>query len=480
MGRGCGEGGRWSEAADRLRAVARDAVRACHAAAAIERLCRIERGRLVVGDRALSLRGSGRLVLIAFGKAAPEMFDGINRAIGETAVRRPLRAMVIAPRISGRRPAGSGAASGRWITSRLSGGHPVPSPGSYRAGREALLLASGLRARDDVIFLASGGGSALMAAPLAPFLGRREKTELHRYLIVSGAPIGAINAVRRHLSAVKGGRLAAAARRAKTQTTLVLCDVDPERFDEVASGPTRPDPTTLADMIAVVDRYGLPTLLPDGVLTGLRSGTLPETPKPGDRIFRRCSAHLVLSNHDLRDAAVRHGLAQGLASEAMPLDLTGPVEAGAEIVARAIEGAPPGTRLLVMGGEVVTSPGGGGRGGRAQELALRLALRMRGLSMRPWAFLAIGSDGVDGNSPAAGGQVDWTTLERARRARVDPSAALATADSHRVLAKLGDAIVLPPTGTNVRDLYLLLTGEIAGARRGVRRAAGDRGPSSSG
>ena len=364
--------------------------------------------------------------------------------------------------------------------SRVTGGHPLPSPGSYRAGREALRLASGLRASDDVVFLASGGGSALMAAPLAPFLGNREKTELHRYLVVSGAPIGSINTVRRHLSAVKGARLAAAARRAKTQTTLVLCDVDPERFDEVASGPSLADPTTLDDMIAVIDRHGLPTLIPPGVLQGLRDGSLPETPKPGDAIFRRSGAHLILSNRDLRDAAVRHGLAQGLPTEAMPRDLTGPVEQGVEIVARAIEAAPPGTRLLVMGGELVTSPSGPGRGGRAQEMALRLALRMEGLSMRPWAFLAIGSDGVDGNSPAAGGLVDWTTLERARRARLDPPAALEAADSHRLLHQLRDTIVLPPTGTNVRDLYLLLTGGIAGARRLVRRSAADRAPSSPG
>lgn len=477
--KGSGGSDRWDAGAERLRTVAREAVRACHAGEAVQRFCRIERGRLVVGDRALSLRGRGRLVLIAFGKAAAEMSDGIMKTMGEAAVDRPLRTMVIAPRAAEREPA-RGSVPEWWNKSRLTGGHPLPSPGSYRAGRETLRLASGLRANDDVIFLASGGGSALMAAPLAPFLGNREKTELHRFLVVSGAPIGSINTVRRHLSAVKGGRLAAAARRAKTQTTLVLCDVDPERFDEVASGPSLPDPTTLDDMIAVIDRHGLPALLPPGVLQGLRDGSLPETPKRGDAIFRRSSAHLILSNQDLRDAAVRQGLAQGLPTEAMPRDLTGPVEQGVEIVARAIEAAPPGTRLLVMGGELVTSPAGAGRGGRAQETALRLALRMERLSLRPWAFLAIGSDGVDGNSPAAGGLVDWTTLERARRARLDPSAALEAADSHRLLDRLRDTIVLPPTGTNVRDLYLLLTGGIAGARRRVRRAAEDRAPSSPG
>jgi glycerate-2-kinase len=265
--------------------------------------------------------------------------------------------------------------------------------------------------------------------------------------------------VRKHLSALKGGRLALAARRARSLTTLVVCDVDPERFEDVASGPSLPDRTTLDDMVGVIARHGLAPALPRKVLEALRAGRLPETPKPGHPAFRRARALMILSNRDLRSAAVRSGLARGLSAEALATEITGPVAEAAELMARAIEASPPGTRLLVMGGEPVTTPSGPGAGGRAQELALRLALRMAGLSARPWAFLTCGSDGVDGNSPAAGAYADATTLLRARGARLDAARALADSDSHAFFSKLGDAITLAPTGTNVRDLFLLLTGE---------------------
>jgi hydroxypyruvate reductase len=142
----------------------------------------------------------------------------------------------------------------------------------------------------------------------------------------------------------------------------------------------------------------------------------------------------------------------------MPTEITGGIEEAVEMVARAIEGAPTGLRLLVLGGEVRTAPMAPGTGGRAQELALRLALRMRGLSVRGWAFLACGSDGRDGNSPAAGAAVDATTLERAEALKLDPQKVLARADAWRFFHKLGDDLTTGPTATNVRDLYLLLTG----------------------
>jgi glycerate-2-kinase len=309
-----------------------------------------------------------------------------------------------------------------------------------------------------VVALVSGGGSSLMAMPLAPFLTAAQKSALHRVLVASGAPIGSINTVRKHLSAVKGGRLALAAHRARSLTTMVLCDVDSDRFEEVASGPTTPDRTTLDDMVAVIDRHGLAPALPDRILDALRRGRLPETTKPHDPAFRRARAHLLLSNADLRNAAVRAGLTRGLAAEAMPNELTGSVDEAVELVARAIEGAPTGLRLLVLGGETRTVPAAIGLGGRAQEFALRLALRMRNLSMRGWAFLAAGSDGVDGQSPAAGAFVDATTLDRAAAQRLDAARTLARAETWRFFHRLGDDVVTGPTATNVRDLYLLLTG----------------------
>ncbi len=455
-----------------LRAIAADAISACDAAAAVHRVCRPDSERLTIGNRSISLRAGAGVMVIAFGKAAPAMIEGLVNSIRQAGGKRPVRGLIIAPRDGSR----TARAEARFRIRRLLGDHPVPMRNSFRCGREALRFAAGAGPKDDLIFLASGGGSALMAAPLAPFVTSAEKSTLHRFLIVSGAPIAAINTVRKHLSAVKGGRLAAAARRARTQTTLVLSDVGPESYEEVASGPSLPDPTTIDDMVAVIDRHGLPTIIPHKVLEGLRRGRLPETPASGDPIFRRSRAHLVLSNRDLRQAAGRAGRARGLAVESMPHDLVGRVEEGAETIARAIEAAPPGTRLLVMGGEMVNQPLRTGQGGRAQELALRLALRMQRLSARPWSFLAIGSDGIDGQSPAAGAFVDATTLDRAGGRKIDPEAALQRSNSYRFFKALGDEVVTGLTGTNLRDLYLLLTGDLALPDARVSDAGADRQP----
>ena len=451
-----------------LGVIAREALLACDPARAVERAVWSGADRLVIAGRPVHLKKRGRLLVVAFGKAAAGMLAGLLRRVAESGGRRPVVGLLVAP--AGAAPAATAGAPQpkRVRITRLVGEHPVPGARSFAAGRKALQILSRATAGDDVIFLVSGGGSALLAAPLAPILTPAEKTGLHRMLIAVGMPIGAINTVRKHLSAVKGGRLAVAARRAKSQTTLIMCDVDLERHADVASGPSLPDRTTLHDVVEVVARYGIAPALPLRLLEGLRRGRVPETPKPKEAVFRRSRSEVILSNRDLRNAAVRSGLARGLSAEAMPSEIVSPVEEAVEMVARAIETAPPGTRLLVMGGEARTVPSGTGTGGRAQELALRLAVRMSGLGSRPWAFLAIGSDGIDGNSPAAGAFVDATTLERARAARLDPAKALRSSDSHGFFKRLGDAVVTGPTGTNVRDLYLLLTGDAGAARRGAR------------
>jgi glycerate 2-kinase len=477
-----------SEATARLRVIAVEAIRSCDAGRALDRaLGRAsggDRNAVVLAGRPVRLAAPGRILVLACGKAAAPMHEAFVERLRAAGARRPVQSLVIAPAppeqdaprrgAAARRPARGRApreepADRRGSApdapplpslrvSRLTAEHPAPGSGSFRAGRAALRFMGAARPADDVVALVSGGGSSLLALPLAPFLTPAQKTGLHRVLVASGAPIASINVVRKHLSAVKGGRLAVAAYRARSLTTMVLCDVDTERFEEVASGPTTPDRTTLDDMVAVIDRHGLATAIPDRVLDALRSGRLPETPKPKDPAFRRARAHLLLSNADLRHAAVRAGLTRGLAAEAMPTEVTGPVEEAVELVARAIEGAPTGLRLLVLGGETRTAPAVAGAGGRAQEFALRLALRMRNLSVRGWAFLAAGSDGIDGRSPAAGASVDATTLDRAAALGLDAQRALARAESWRFFHRLGDGLVTGPTTTNVRDIYLLLTG----------------------
>ncbi len=441
---------------------------ACDPALAVERAVRMGAGRIVLCNRPVLLNRKGRLIVVALGKAAPRMVEGLMARVGQTEMKRTIRGLLVSPRDDSRQrppaaPAGLASAHGE---------HPIPGRSSFAAARKALALLSRAGERDDVVFLVSGGGSALLASPLTPYLNAAQKAGLHRVLLASGAPIGSINTVRKHLSAVKGGRLAVAARRARSQTTLVVCDVDPERYEEVASGPSLADRSTLEDMVSIIDRYGFATALPVRILEALRAGRLPETPKPGERVFRKSRSQMILSNRDLRNAAVRTGLSQGLSAEAHPYEVIGPVEESVESVARAIEAAPPGTRLLVLGGEVLNVPSGPGMGGRAQEFALRLVLRMSGLPARPWAFLACGSDGRDGNSPAAGAFADSSTLDRALATRLDPAKALRDSQSYRFFKRLKNDVTLPPTGTNVRDIYLLLTGDPLPATR----AKGSSGP----
>ncbi len=475
-----------------LRAIARDAVATCDAGRAVRRAVALKPGVVMVAGHPLRNTSAARIAVLSVGKAAVPMYEAFLARLAESGTRRPVAGLVIAPKGAARpvhpapaaaAPATDAATSGalaksttgsrggkaaarggrkppalRVTTTFVAAEHPVPGPGSLRAGRAALRFMAAARSGIDVVALVSGGGSALMAAPLAPFVNAAEKTALHRILVISGAPIGAINTVRKHLSAVKGGRLAVAARRARSLTTLMVSDVDAGQEDDVASGPTVADRTTLDDFVAVVDRYGLAPSLPVRVLEALRAGRLPETAKKKDPSLRRAAAEVLLRNADLRQAAVRAGLTRGLAAEAMPTEVTGTAETAVETVARAIEGAPTGLRLLVLGGEVRTAPAAPGTGGRAQELALRLAMRMRNLSVRGWAFLAAGSDGQDGSSPAAGACVDATTLDRARALRLDPDKALARGETWRFFHRLGDTYVTGPTGTNVRDLYMLLTG----------------------
>ena len=350
-----------------LRAIARDAVAACDAGRAVRRAVTVKPGVVLVAGRPLRATSTARIVVLSVGKAAVPMYEAFLARLAESGTRRPVAGLVIAPKGAARpvHPATAPAATAtdaaprggrkpparlRVTTTFVAAEHPVPGSASMRAGRAALRFMAAARPGSDVVALVSGGGSALMAAPLLPFVNAAEKSALHRILVISGAPIGAINTVRKHLSAVKGGRLAVAARRARSLTTLMVSDVDAGQEDDVASGPTVADRTTLDDFVAVIDRYGLAPSLPVRVLEALRAGRMPETAKKKDPALRRAAAEVLLRNADLRQAAVRAGLTRGLAAEAMPTEVTGTAETAVETVARAIEGAPTGLRLLVLGG----------------------------------------------------------------------------------------------------------------------------------
>ena len=340
----------------------------------------------------------------------------------------------------------------------LAGGHPLPDAGSLHAAERALALLGNAGEQDLVLFLVSGGGSALLERPVDARLSLDDLRELHRLLVGSGADIVAMNTVRKHLSGVKGGRLALRAGHSR-QLTLFISDVPPQHPETVASGPTFPDPTSASDLQTVLQRHDLVPRLPATLRALLRPGALPETPKPGHPAFARAQ-HVCLLDGDHAVAALRRRAeAAGMQVETAPAEVgdASVDEAADALLARLAalrRRHPDGPVAVVAGGELsVPLPPQPGVGGRNQQFALACALRSQD---QPIAVLSAGTDGVDGNSPAAGAVADGDTLARAAAAGFDPRAQLHRCDAHPLFAALGDALVTGPTGTNVRDLRILV------------------------
>ena len=312
-----------------------------------------------------------------------------------------------------------------------------------------------------MLCLVSGGGSALLPAPVAG-VTLAEKQAVTRLLLEAGATINELNAVRKHLSGLKGGQLARVAAPAPV-VALLLSDVLGDPLDVIASGPTAPDPTTFADALAVLDGFALRDRVPVSARRHLEAGaagTVAETPKPGDPLFERVTNCVIGNNGLVTEAAAREAARLGFP----PLVLTGRLQGEAREVARVFaailaesaQSARPVGRpaCLLATGETTVTVRGPGKGGRCQEFALALA---PALSALPGVVvLAAGTDGSDGPTDAAGALVDWTTLERARARALDPRAALAANDAYHFFAGLGDLVVTGPTGTNLLDLYLAL------------------------
>jgi hydroxypyruvate reductase len=333
-------------------------------------------------------------------------------------------------------------------------GHPVPDERGLAASARLLELARSAREDDLVLFLVSGGGSALTPAP-APPITLAEKQEITRLLLASGATIGELNAVRKHLSLFKGGQLARAAHPADV-LTLALSDVIGDPLDVIASGPTAPDPTTFADAREVLARRGLTARVPPSVARRLEAGVrgeIAETPKPGDPLFGRVTNLVIGNNALVVDAAVAAAGGLGYRPHLATRELQGEArEIARDLVARARRLEPPA--CLIAGGETTVTVTGGGRGGRCQELALAAALELR--STDRITILAAGTDGTDGPTDAAGAIVDAGSIGRGAGAGVDARRALADNDAYRFLAASGDLIVSGPTGTNLLDLYVVL------------------------
>lgn len=343
----------------------------------------------------------------------------------------------------------------------IEAGHPVPDERGLDAARRIVDLVDDAEEGDLVVVLISGGGSALLTFP-ADGLSLSDLAKTNELLLRSGAPIAAMNAVRKHLDQLKGGQLARRAAPARV-LALILSDVPGDPLDVIASGPTVPDPTTYADAEQILQDYGLWDKVPPSVREHLArgaAGEAVETPKPGDPLFARVGNVLVGTGSMAAEAAVAEGEARGYHGLILTTTLVGEArEAGKVIASLAQEvvrfGRPvPPPGLLVAAGETTVTVRGGGKGGRNQELALSAAIGIAGLE--GVVVCALGTDGRDGPTSAAGAIVDGKTVDRANRSGINVHDALRQNDSHRALDASDDLVITGPTGTNVGDLCFVL------------------------
>jgi glycerate 2-kinase len=381
--------------------------------------------------------------VVAFGKAANEMAGALHEILqGEIAA-----GLAVAPTA----PA-SPVEHFRYVL----GSHPYPSTGSVEGAGAALDLVTGVSPDDLVIFLISGGGSALFEKPRAPEVTLADLIEFNKVLVTCGLPIEQINVLRKHISAVKGGRLASRAFPAQ-QLTIFISDV-PETLDSmVASGPTFPDASMVDECYALAADNNLTKRFPVRIRTYFEERSLEETPKPGDARFGRSHYFRLLSNRDAVASASEAARKMGLVTEVdrgLWDDDFRAVAAANSAALDDLAARHPGKAVcLVVGGEVTCPVTGHGIGGRNQALVLHAAGLVAG---RNRVVLSAGTDGLDGNSPAAGAVADGQTLTRAQAQGLDPARYLAESDSYHFFRALGDTIEVGYTGNNVRDIRLWL------------------------
>ena len=400
------------------------------------------------GKRTVDLTEFDSIVAIAFGKAAFAMADGLTRVLSPDF---PPEGILVVPAEPPRQLPG-------WKT--FVGGHPLPNAESFAAGSAILDLLSQCDDRMLIFFLISGGGSSLVEQPLDASMTLADFEQLHSALITCGASIEEINVIRRHVSATKGGRLATAAPKSM-KITLAISDVPGGEESALASGPTLPDPSTIEDAERVASDYSLLDTLPAALKAALENHPLPETPKAGDPAFARSSFSLVLGQHDLTHAAHHFCEAEGYVCICDNSTDNWPLEKAADYLLTVLRAQlelqkhenPRRPVAVLAAGEVSSPVNGDGIGGRNSAFVLTCVPKIVGEN---FTVLSAGTDGIDGNSPAAGAIADGQTAARAHAAGLDPAGFLKRSDAYNFFARLGDAIVTGPTGNNLRDLRILL------------------------
>ena len=400
------------------------------------------------------LADASRIFLLAAGKAALGMATEVAARLGPK-LHDALAIIPSSPVADDPEPRAGTSRAARNAIRFIAAGHPLPDASSQRAAAAALDFASHAGPGDLLLFALSGGASSLMAAPAAP-VTLADKIAINAALLGSGASIRELNIVRRHLSAIKGGGLLRACGGGRV-LSLILSDVAQNDLATIGSGPTAADPTTFAEAVGVLKRRGLWGRAPEAIRDRLErgaAGEIAETIKPGDPLLTRADNLVIGDNRVAVDAA-----ADAAAAAGYTVDRWRGLYGEADDVGRALSAhlvAMDGARICVVaGGEPVVTLRGRGRGGRAQQAALAMALELGrlGHERRIMALFA-GTDGIDGPTDAAGAFVSPRTVDRAREAGFEPGAALARNDAYPLFGALGDLLVTGPTGTNVSDIFI--------------------------
>ncbi len=413
---------------------------------AFDRHVDLTRGVLRMGEDLFDLDAYSRRFVVSIGKAANTMVEALSAKAGGLFEGIVASSVASEQQIRGYR--------------YFLGGHPTPNADSVLAAEAVLRALHTLDRNSLVLFMISGGGSSILEKPIDDEISLNDLIATYKALVLCGAPIAEINAIRKHLSAVKGGRLALAANGAQ-QVSLLISDVPDSMPDALASGPTMPDSTSVEDCRRIVEKHALLPQFPSSVRELFERDALEETPKSDDPVFARSRWWTILSNKFAVDAAAAEAARLGFAVEIDNSCDDWDYDRAAEyLVGRLRElrqNKPSQTKArvcLISGGEVtVKVTGESGVGGRNQQFALACAGRIAGENI---AVLSGGTDGIDGNSPAAGAVVDGTTASRAAAADLDVARSLSSFNAYPLFQTLGDVVITGPTGNNVRDLRILL------------------------
>lgn len=407
---------------------------------AFERHVECQRGVLRISEDLFDLNSFSRVSVIAIGKAAHTMVNALEMQAGSRFEG------IVASSVE----AGSQIAGFRYF----HGGHPTPNAESIRAGDAILKSVGGQSSSSLVIYLLSGGGSSIAEKPIDEEISLEDLTATYRVLVHSGAPIAEINAIRKHISAIKGGRLAQAAYPAQ-QVSMLISDVPDNTPDALASGPTMPDSSTVESCHEIANSYGMVEQFPASVRELFQKHALEETPKSDDPAFVRARWWPLLSNASVLEAAKaeaeRSGFTVTIDNSCDDWDYD---RASDYLIGRLRELRKNSERVcLLSGGEVTVKVTATGTGGRNQQFALACATKIGGENI---TILSAGTDGIDGNSRAAGAVADGTTLQRAESRNLDGKESLKSFDGFPFFEALGDALIIGPTGNNLRDLRILL------------------------